>query len=276
MDKNILSLIVVLILISIIIRATYESYYEMYPTHFYNYGFIRNSAICFITRNLDPNLLKFAESCSVYNDTYIIVDDNEQVIEQDKSSKVKIIQINNDECKNNYYIRSTSRFNLDVTGWDKALYYFCENNIYDNVWFIEDDVFIPKPNTLYMIDITENKTNNHDWNNKINKVYLFLNNRPVFWSWVCAMRCSQKLLKLIKTFKIEHNQLYFHEMLIPSLVKLHNLKYIQISELIYIVYRREYNDSDIIKNSDNLYHPIKDYDRHEKLRLKIQDKSKGF
>jgi hypothetical protein len=274
MDKIILYLILILFMISILSKITYESYSS-------DNSIKQNNAICFITRYLDPVLLNFAESCSKYNDIYIVVDDNTQLVSINKTSKVKILQINNNECINNNYIKSTWRFKLDVTGWDKAFYYFCENNKYDNVWFIEDDVFIPKPNTIYnidlinnssdllckdMINVTNNKSNNQSWLDKINNAKQLLQSKPIYWSWVCAMRCSSKLLKLIKLFKERHKQLYFHEILIPSLVKINNLLYKTIPELKNIIYRKDHNDSDIISNPTYLYHPIKEYHRHESLR----------
>jgi hypothetical protein len=344
MDKNILHLILILLIISILFKINYESFTTSL-IDFINItnNIAKNNAICFITRTLDPKILEFAESCTEYNDVYIVVDDNNQEIVQDSTSNVKIIRLDNSECSNNNYIRSTSRFNLDVTGWDKALYYFCKKNkIYDNVWFIEDDVFIPRSNTLYNLDllypsedllakdmsnITNNKSSNQNWLDKIQgfknltnynsgsltndsgsltnnsgsltnnsgsltnysgsltndsgsltNYYsgsLTNNNVPVYWSWVCAMRCSKKLLKLVNEFSINYKQLYFHEMMIPSLVKNNNLSYSKILELKNIVYRKEYDDEDIISNPSLLYHPIKDYERQEKLRIKIKN-SKDF
>jgi len=321
MDKNILHLILILLIISILFKINYESF----TTSFIDFinttnNIAKNNAICFITRTLDPKTLEFAESCTEFNDVYIVVDDNNQEIVQDSTSNVKIIKLDNSECSDNNYIRSTSRFNLDVTGWDKAFYYFCKKNkVYDNVWFIEDDVFIPSSNTLYNLDllypsedlivremsnITDNKSSNQNWLDKIqgfknltnynsgsltnynsgsltnyndndnnNESYSYLNSKqkPVYWSWVCAMRCSKKLLKLVNEFSINYKQLYFHEMMIPSLVKNNNLSYSKIPELKNIVYRKEYDDEDIISNPSFLYHPMKDYERHEKLRIRIKN-----
>lgn len=276
MDKNILHLILILFIVSILSKINYESYASNQLSNIK-----QNNAICFISRNLDPNLLNFAKSCSLYNDTYIIIDNNQEI---KKISHINIIQINNDECFNNNYIKSTWRFGLDVSGWDKAFYYFCENNTYDNVWFIEDDVFIPFPDTLYnidrkyntndllikdMINISNQISHNSAWIEKKNDAKKLLDTEELYWSWVCAMRCSKKLLNVIKKFKQEHNQLYFHEILIPSLVKINNLSYKTIFELRNIVYRKEYDDKEIISSPTSLYHPIKDYERQKKIRIEM-------
>jgi len=277
MDKNIIYIILICVFLSILIKTKYENYSS--DNNFKN-KIQQTNAICFITRTLDPRLLNFAEKCSKYNDTYIIVDDNNQVIDKSNSSNVKILQINNDECMNNNYTYSTWRFNIPVTGWDKAFYYFCEHNIYDNVWFIEDDVFIPSPDTLYNID---NKYDNYDllsksminikigdkdaaWEQKVIETTKLIDNKPLYWSMVCAVRCSKNVLKLIQSLKNSKKRFSFHEMTIPSLVKNNLLTYKLIPELKNIEYRKEYEDSDILENRLFLYHPIKDYDRHELIR----------
>ena len=283
MDKNILYLIVTLIIISIILNYNNIELFTSVNPPSNNKS---KNAICFITRNFDIKLLDFAELCSKYNDTYIVVDNNEEILGEFQDSNVTIIQIDNNECFNNNYIKSTWRFNLDVTGWDKAFYYFCENNNYDNVWFVEDDVFISKPNILYELDrkygtedllirdvvhATNPKSDNKGWVNIINNLNKFEGIKKVYWSWVCAMRCSKKLLELIKSFKDKNNQLYFHELLIPSLVKNNNLSYKKIDELKYIIYRNKYKHVDIISKPMYLFHPMKNYDEHKKLRLMIKD-----
>jgi hypothetical protein len=83
------------------------------------------------------------------------------------------------------------------------------------------------------------------------------------------MRCSNKLLKLIKNTKNNKNQLFFHEIMIPTLVDNYNYTFKIIPELKNIHYKKDYKDSDIIKNKFLLYHPIKDYDRHVKLRNQL-------
>ena len=184
----------------------------------------QNNAICFMTRHADNILIEFAIECSEYNDVYVVVDDNNQVFDTIiNTSKFKIIQINNDECANNEYTWSTWRFNQNITAWDKAFYYFCEKETkYDNVWFMEDDVFIPRPDILYNIDIKygacdflsskfnyiSNDTNSKDkrWATKILSAQTYMLTPHIHWSLVCGMRCSKKLLELVKNLKSQKNQ----------------------------------------------------------------------
>jgi hypothetical protein len=216
----------------------------------------------------------------MYHDIYIVIDDNTQEITSNNPN-VKILQINNDDCKNNNYTNSTWRFRTEISGWDKAFYYFCENNTYNNVWFIEDDVFISKPYLLYyidkkypkydllinkMIDTSNDISDNDDWNIRINIAKKYYPDDKIFWSYVCAVRCSNELLNNIKMFKNKNNTLFFHELMIPTIVNKLNLSYKKIIELQNIIYQNEYDDDDIINNPYILYHPIKDYNRQKILR----------
>ena len=279
MSKHIIYLILLLIFLTLYIKHRYENYTETFVQ--------QNNAVCFIIRSLNETIVEFANECSLYSDVYIIVDDNDQKIEL-KDSKVKIIQINNDVCKKNNYIKSTWRFSEDVTGWDKAFYYFCENNKYDNVWFVEDDVFVPTADTFVKIDqkygrvdllcnllnyVNPNKNHNDSrWKQKLIDAKKYIGHSNLHWTWVCAMRCSKKLLFDIKTIKKDKGQLFFHEILVPTIIKNNNLTYNRISELKNIVYRKIYKSEEIVKNDTFLYHPIKDYDEQKRLRQLIKDK----
>lgn len=55
----------------------------------------------------------------------------------------------------NYGIKNLNTITLrkEVSGWDKALFFFIYiNRNYENIWFIEDDIFIYDENTLRNID----------------------------------------------------------------------------------------------------------------------------
>ena len=281
MSKHIIYLILLLIFVTLYVKYRYENYTETFEQ--------QNNAVCFIIRSVNDIILEFAEKCAQYSDVYIVVDDNDQRIDT-KNSKVKILQINKYDCIENNYINSTWRFRQDVTGWDKAFYYFCENNNYDNVWFVEDDVFIPTADAFVKIDQKYGKVDflcnlfnyvfpksthpNNEWKQKLLDSHKYMKHTNIHWTWVCAMRCSKKLLSDIKKIKNENKQLFFHEILVPTIVKKNNLTYKKIPELKNIIYRKIYKSEDIIKNDTFLYHPIKDYAEQKRLRQLIKEKSK--
>lgn len=233
-------------------------------------------AICFISRVYNKILFDFAETCADAYDVYIIIDDNSQI--NYSSNKIKIIQINEKECIDNNYIRSTYRFNQDVTGWDKAFYYFCNKVNYDHVWFIEDDVFIANVNVLTNID---KKYPNSDMlcQNKryVNKDFPLKNKilpatvrkklkSKLYQTMCCAMRLSKNVLKLLPSIVTTHKQLFFHELLLLSIVIKNNLSYDVIPELKNILFRKDWDINTLKINPNNLYHPIKNMELHKKIR----------
>lgn len=234
------------------------------------------NALCFITREYNELLFEFAETCTIDYDVYIVIDDNSTIIPS--KNNVTIIQIDNQVCLDNYFIRSTYRFNQDVTGWDKAFYYFAHNVNYKHVWFIEDDVYFGNSIVLKKID---DKYGNIDMlceeDKKITKEFppndfkLPIEFKQVlkmliYQSMVCAVRISKNVLNLLKLIAKKNKRLYFHEVLLLSLVKHNKLTYLNIPELDTIKYRYEWKFNTIKSNPSKLFHPIKDLNIQKKLR----------
>ena len=263
-------LILCIILIIILIYKSNINSYSLFSEK------LDKNAICFIIRKYNKLLFEFAETCTNDYDVYIVVDDNSTIIPS--KNNVNIIQINNQECLDNYFIRSTYRFNQDVTGWDKAFYYFSNNINYDHVWFIEDDVFFLNSNVLKNIDI---KYKNIDMlcegDKKITKdfppndfklpeEFKKVLKISIYQSMICAVRISRNVLYLLRLITEKYKRLYFHEILLLSLVKHYKLTYLPIEELKTIKYRNEWGYNLIKSNPSNLFHPIKDLSIQKKLR----------
>jgi hypothetical protein len=81
---------------------------------------------------------------------------------------------------------------------------------------------------------------------------------------VCAVRMSKTLLSKIKDYANEYKTLFFLEALFSTICKANNLKYDTPSELWSISYRNNHLESDI--NICNLYHPVKDMNKHTIFR----------
>ena len=93
--------------------------------------------ICFLT--VRPNILfyNFCNKLKKENyDIYICIDDNSYDITF-PNNDIKIIKINNEECCNAGFKNTVLYFQNTACSRDKALYYFCTNNIdYKYIWFI--------------------------------------------------------------------------------------------------------------------------------------------
>lgn len=202
-------------------------------------------------------------------DFYVMIDNNDQKINQlqQRYPKIKLLQINDQECASKGYHHMTFTITKTPGSWDKAYYYFSElNDNYDFIWFIEDDVFIPYPLTIYNID--QNHPN-YDLLSKSNTLSLSYDDPswqwysakghidlPLFSSLLCASRISQKLLHSVRDYARINQKLFFLEVMIPTLCVQNKLKNKCIPQLSTIEYRTYWKIQSIQRT--NLYHPIKD------------------
>ena len=237
--------------------------------------------ICFLT--VRPSKL-FYDFCKQLKgpkyDIYICIDDNSYSI-FNCDNDITIIKINNQDCENAGFKNTVTYCKNKACSRDKALYYFCNNNIdFNYIWFIEEDVFIPNTDTILNIDnkyinsdllcqsntILYDKANSdnwYHWKRVFNECELEL---PYCNSMVCAIRCSKKLLNIIQNYAVKYKTLFFCEVIFNTLAFQNNLEIIIPDELQTIVFRRNWKIDEIKKT--HLYHPIKDIALQYKYRAK--------
>jgi len=235
-------------------------------------------ALCLIT--FIPNKI-WCDFLNLFNNykIFIVVDNNNFHLDEFKNyyKNINFIQRTDIQCKFHGYIDTNFCVHKLISGWDKALYYFgLEDNNYDFVWFIEDDVFFYNEDTLLRIDnqymdddllsntLSENSDGNKDtWHwHSINIQY----SPPYYNGMMCAVRFSTKMMKCINNYAREHNTLFFLEALFPTIAIKNNLKYNHPNELNTIHYRYNFQEEDI--NNNNLYHDVKNLDDHIHFRNK--------
>uniref|UniRef100_A0A6C0D328 Glycosyltransferase n=1 Tax=viral metagenome TaxID=1070528 RepID=A0A6C0D328_9ZZZZ len=243
-------------------------------------------ALCLLTKSPNKVWIDFLNSFTEY-DIFIVIDDNSvSYIEMfDLSSNIKIIQIDNNVCYHKQYTNCNSAVGFsDVISWDKALYIMSEIYVeYDNIWFIEDDVFIHSENTLLNIDKQEQYNNadflsatndiivhndqdkwNEWWNHWVNiydKIDL-----PWSHSMVCACRVSRKLIDKIIEYKNKKKHLFFIEAMFNTISLQNGFIIKNPIELSNIHWRTPWNKDEI--DTTKLYHPIKNIEDHEYIRKK--------
>jgi hypothetical protein len=230
------------------------------------------NVICLIT--FRPNIIwcDYLNLFTKYK-IFIIVDDNNFNLFDfiNNYNNIIFIKVENEKCNINGYIDTNFTLNKLISGWDKALYYFgFENNNYEFIWFMEDDVFFYNENTIIQIDnqyINDDLLSNGYGEN--------INGNKNFWHWniinikypppyynsmVCIVRFSKKMLNCINDYASKNKTLFFLEALFPTISIKNNLKFNNPIEFSNICYRRQIKKENI--NINYLYHPVKDLDNH--------------
>lgn len=238
---------------------------------------MNRSCVCLICFKPNDIWVNFLSKFIKYN-VYIIIDDNSKDYREDysKFKNINIVQIIDDDCRKNGVINMNFLIlRKDVSGWEKAVYYFSfVNTVYDNVWFFEDDVFFYSEKTLLDIDSNYNKCdllsnfytentcgNKTSWHwNKIDIKF----SPPYYYAMVCCIRLSSDLLLRIKDYANKYNTLFFLEALFPTLCKKYDLQYNTPYQFRNIIWRKNYIDTDLDRSG--LFHPIKNTMKHEYYR----------
>jgi hypothetical protein len=238
----------------------------------------QKNAFCLITKEPHDIWLKFLNGFKNY-DIFVAVDIKIDINKYNYPN-IKFIIIEDDECKNNGYFNSSFLIPKTPISWDKALYYFCEiNKIYENVWFCEDDVYIPSEVNIKNLDEnykddliccpmegnTTIKTNNdgiireYCWS--ITEKYFEI---PWYQGLIAITRIPKKLLEKISEFTKKHKQLDFLEVVIPTLGGENKINIITPIELIEVTCCNKLDPNNLDKNK--IYHPIKDVNIHAQIR----------
>jgi hypothetical protein len=221
-----------------------------------------------------------------FYDIFVSVNDNNYILPDYDVNSIHIIKLDDTEVKNSGYFNSNNNMRNQVSSRDKAFYYFNKINHtdYKNIWFIEEDVFIPSTNTISNIDkkypdcdymsnsyyIVDNDINNLKKINNINQEFPLVeyNNDynfheswafydfnminyyelPWFKGMTCAIRVSKKFLENIDIFATKNKTLIIDEVLYLTMALHNNLSIITPIELSTIVYRCDFNSIDKITN----------------------------
>ena len=246
----------------------------------------RMQCVCLICFKPNDIWIEFLKTFTTYH-VYIVIDDNSIDYKEKYSllENITLVQINNEECKENGFINMNFTIKKLISGWDKALYYFSSINTgYNNVWFFEDDVFFYNEDTLLRID---SKYNNSDL---LTRCYTEnISGSKNLWHWskidikfsppyykamVCSLRVSSLLLSKIKSYATEHKTLFFLEALFPTICKKYKLQYDIPDELINIFWRKRFNNNEI--NINTLYHPVRDISKHKYYRdIVLKNRANG-
>lgn len=217
-------------------------------------------------------------------DCYVIVDDNYNNYEEFKSEykNITFIQIDDNICLSSGYKNAHSEHfykkkntQRRVSACEKALYYFRDKS-YKNVWFCEDDVFIPSVNNLISIDnqypnsdmlsnkLTKNDGSILDWHWST----IDMKTSPPWWyCMVCITRLSNRLLSVIDNYVNKWGTLYFSEAMFCTEALHSDLVVETPNQFKWVTYNNKWTEFNI--QSDGFYHPVKNIEIHNYLRQQI-------
>lgn len=250
---------------------------------------MNKTIIAFLTKIPNKPLIEIAKKLTDYYDVYIFIDDNNYEEHKKDNSKIKYIQIDNNICISNgfqytleiFLANAQRKINTGkrISSYDKFFYYFMMlNENYDYVWVIEDDVFIPDYKNIidlndkcYDYDLVCAKNTKGTLKDALNNEWFWpyaitIFGDPSYCSMVCACRLSKKLMNKMKEKILELKFIPFLEFFYNSVANMHNLKILCPEELSTIVYRTDWNINDFKKKRKNLFHPLKDFEKHEYYR----------
>jgi hypothetical protein len=240
-----------------------------------------NSAFCLIThRPNKPEFLSFLNSFQHYK-IYIIIDDNEQTYETliNTYKNCTFIQLNNDFVRTHGYTNlSDITLEKDVTGWDKAVFYFTINKLYkefQHIWICEDDVYFYSEQTLRLIDekyLVEDilcncsfeQSNSNEWLwFKINQPFV---NSLLYCGMMCIVRFSPSFFECIEDFVFKNKKMFFLEAFFPMIAKNYPGLLI-LTRTPYEFVTVTYRDNFYQFNKEQLFHPMKNIKEHIQLRV---------
>ena len=247
------------------------------------------TAVAFLTITPHEGTLKFSRHVrDVGFDVFVICDDKQEFNVLNDG----IIHISDQLCQNHKYVNSninstSTHIKKNPIAWDKMLLLFCEFAVeYDFVWVFEDDCFIPSAETIQNLHLKYSSfdlvtPNNHknegkamDWHWR--DVYQKIQG-PYAYSMVCACGMSRNMLNAVQDYKNKNNSLFYIEVMFNTLALQKELKVIDAFELKSIVWLGEWGINEFLLLPNNVFHPRKDIENHEALRLMIKDhKLKGF
>ena len=221
-----------------------------------------------------PNeiVMKFATKISKLYETYVVCDDIN--CSAPENADITFIKISDQEVTDVAYNKSNVAISKVPSAWDKALYYFCKKDTSpDHVWFIEEDVFIPRASIIKEIDdkypdadliakqhVSQAEDPGFGWWFDA-EPYM---KKPLYRSMVCAARLSRALLDKIAAFVKKHGRLVFIEVMFNTIVHHDKMKLAMPVELSTIIWRHDWNENNVDEN--HMFHPVKDLTKQKDFR----------
>ena len=235
--------------------------------------------ICLLCVCPTDRVLNFAKNYAKTHLVYIVCDDPNCVTPTD--TPFTFVKLTDEVCRSSNYNNSNPAIPKKPSAWDKAIYYFCvKDTTPQHVWFIEEDVFVPREDLFQELDerypttdyIMKQHVKDSDdpsfefWYDGDGKM-----ERPFYRSLVCTTRVSRKMLDRVKELHDSKKTLVFIEIMFNTLAVKYGLTMEMPHELQNIIFRHTWTEDTV--NNDQFFHPVKDTALHDTYRERLAQKS---
>ena len=262
--KSIICISLILILYLILVKNNYENFVND----------ITKNYICFLCVNLSNELIETSRSMLKYGYKVFIMVDNNTIKYPSIIQNINILQMDDKKCIKFGYKNASATLKKNPVTWDKVFYYFSNiDTNFNYIWFIEEDVFIPRFDLIKDLD---EKYKNEDlickqdiaeatdtiewhWNRAKGKI-----EKPWYRSLLCCHRQSKRLMLKIKDYVDKNGTLLFLEFMVNTIAHNNNYNVKEINNLKTITWKKKYELEDIKMN--NFYHPMKNLKQQQEYR----------
>lgn len=237
---------------------------------------VNKYAICFLCATYSKQFINYIQSAYLKDnnnsyDIYVCID-KVDTIDEIPPRNIHLIALDSTIVERAGFRGSVLYFLDRACSRDKALYYFStvNRNVYDCVWFIEDDVYASNPLSIIRklderygpdVDLLVKSHDTHlTTKPDINVWHWKLIDGKIGLPWACSMICvvrvSRQLLSKIADFAGSRRVLMLDEALFNTLCAHHRLKVETPAEFEYITYLPQLLPA-TRNRTDRFYHPMK-------------------
>jgi len=247
-------------------------------------SYINHTAVCFVITRPEQTMLEFVGELALDGlkyglEIFIMIDDDQFEIPISWIPLyVQTLHISNETCFQNGYRRTTFVYTwpLEITSWDKTLFYFCELNLkHSFLWIIEADVFIssvqafravhqlysPISDLIVQQVIPNIIGDTSQWSHYSVAIGRLL--PPWYRSMANILGLSRHLLNTIAEFIHWRGYNAFHEFSVQTLSLNLNMIVVSPTEFDTLFWRKDHSWDDVHQKPNNFFHPVKDKVLHK-------------
>lgn len=231
------------------------------------------NVVLVLTTNFNTHVQKFYQ---LVNDNIcncvIVIDTNE---DYSQYTSLETYQVSDKECIENGFFNSFagSVIPKNPIAWDKAIYYLSKTN-FEKAIIIEEDCLVLNPKIFLKFFKAEFDLLSPQHSKRIGKSldwhWRSIEQAiapPHFYSMVCCIGVSKKLIDKVVEHKNKIGSLFYAESMFSTIAEQNNLIVKTPKELSSIVAMGNWNQSFFKIFKNNIFHPVKNIEKHNFYRF---------